>query len=73
MDLQVERLNEVSLSLTTNDGEYVMRLQVEQNPKEIPTFSCATNERERIVTIRMPINGMIIYKKYKEDNNEVYS
>lgn len=67
MDLRVERLNEVSLNLTTNDGEYEMRLQVEQNSKEIPTFSCVTNERERIVTIRMPINGMMIYKRRQYD------
>lgn len=65
MDLRIERLNEVVLNLTTNDGEYEMRLQVEDCDEE-PTLSSINNEQKQIVTIRMPINGMMLYKKKGE-------
>ena len=65
MDLKIERLNELVLNLTTNDGEYEMKLLVDQCSKGEPTMKCVKQEREQIVTVRVPLKGMMLYKKLK--------
>lgn len=63
MDLKIERLNELVLNLTTNDGEYEMKLLVDQCSKEEPTMKCVKQEKEQIATVRVPLKGMMLHKK----------
>lgn len=60
MDLIIKSLNEVRLTVMTNDGEYEMAFSVDQRVAESPTLQFANDDVKKSVSIDMPFSGMVL-------------
>lgn len=63
MELVVESLNEVRLTVMTNDGEYEMIFSVDQTAAEKPTLQLAKDDIRKSVSINMPFSGMLLKRQ----------
>lgn len=62
MDLIIEKLNEVKLNVTTNDGEYVMTFKADQSCADKPTIQFCQDDNYKKMSINMPFDGMTLCK-----------
>ena len=63
MELVIESLNEVRLTVMTNAGEYEMTFSVDQEAAEKPTLQFAKDDIKKSISINMPFSGMVLKKQ----------
>lgn len=66
MDLIIEQLNKVILTVITNDGEYEITLTVDQSCVDKPTMQFSKEDCFKKASIHMPFDDMILRKVNSE-------
>lgn len=62
MDLIIESLNKIKLDVSTNDGDYEIEIQVDEQSIEPSTMCFSKDDINKVVSINMPFRGMILRK-----------
>ena len=62
MDLIIESLNKIKLNISTNDGDYEMEIQTDEQSIEPSTMCFFFFFINKVVSINMPFRGMILRK-----------
>lgn len=62
MDLIIESLNKIKLNVSTNDGDYEMEIQADEQSIEPSTMCFSKDDINKVVSINMPFKGMILRK-----------
>lgn len=62
MDLIIESLNKIKLNISTNDGDYEMEIQTDEQSIEPSTMCFSKDDINKVVSINMPFRGMILRK-----------
>lgn len=62
MDLIIESLNKIRISVSTNDGDYEIEIQVDEQSIEPSTMCFSKDEINKVISINMPFKGMLLRK-----------